>query len=60
MTLNASPQLAPVPISRTLQENQRVFRSEDLLHGAGEVVIRHRDQIYRLRLTSNDKLILVK
>ena len=60
MTLKSSPQPAPAPISSIFQENRRVFRSEDLLHGAGEIVIRHRDQTYRLRLTSNDKLILVK
>jgi hemin uptake protein HemP len=36
------------------------LRSEDLLRGAREVAILHRDETYRLRLTSNDKLILTK
>jgi hemin uptake protein HemP len=50
----------PRPASGAILETRRVYRSEDLLSGAGEVAIRHRGQIYRLRLTSNDKLILVK
>lgn len=36
------------------------LRSNDLLRGAREVVIRHGDQTYRLRHTRNDKLILTK
>jgi len=34
--------------------------SETLLKGQREVLIRHGDRIYRLRHTSNDKLILTK
>lgn len=36
------------------------IRSEDLLHGTREVVIRHGCECYRLRHTRNDKLILTK
>ncbi len=34
--------------------------SETLLKGGKELLIRHHGQIYRLRLTRNDKLILHK
>lgn len=34
--------------------------SEQLLHGARELVIEHAGQEYHLRLTRNDKLILTK
>jgi hemin uptake protein HemP len=34
--------------------------SGTLLRGQREVVIRHGDQVYRLRHTRNDKLILTK
>ena len=34
--------------------------SADLLAGQREVLIRHGDEIYRLRHTRNDKLILTK
>lgn len=33
---------------------------EALLGGAREVIIQHRGEDYRLRLTSNDKLLLTK
>jgi hemin uptake protein HemP len=59
--MSAALTLAPPrPVSGTIMETRRVYRSEDLLSGDGEVVIKHRDQLYRLKLTSNDKLILVK
>ena len=34
--------------------------SARLLHGQREVLIRHGDEVYRLRHTRNDKLILTK
>jgi hemin uptake protein HemP len=34
--------------------------SSDLLQGARELLILHHGETYRLRLTSNDKLILTK
>ncbi|MCC7047974.1 MAG: hemin uptake protein HemP [Alphaproteobacteria bacterium] len=38
----------------------RVLESQELLAGQREVLIRHGDDVYRLRLTSNNKLILMK
>lgn len=35
-------------------------RSTDLLRGSRELLIQHHGDTYRLRLTSNDKLILTK
>lgn len=64
-TLTASPILD----TRSLRERLSLPatpRSEDLLHsdallkGQREVLIRHGDRVYRLRHTSNDKLILTK
>ena len=37
-----------------------VLRSEDLLDGQREILIVHSDDVYRLRLTRNGKLILTK
>ncbi len=37
-----------------------VVDSQQLLKGQREVLIRHGDRLYRLRHTSNDKLILTK
>ena len=39
---------------------EEVLESAALLKGQREVLIRHGDRIYRLRHTSNDKLILTK
>lgn len=36
------------------------LRSSDLLSGAREAIIEHGQDLYRLRLTSNGKLILTK
>lgn len=38
----------------------RRWRLEDLLGGARETVIEHEGQDYKLRITSNGKLILTK
>ena len=43
----------PVPPEETLS-------SESLLNGRREILISHGDRVYRLRHTSNDKLILTK
>ena len=43
----------PVPSEETLS-------SEHLLNGRREILISHGDRVYRLRHTSNDKLILTK
>jgi hemin uptake protein HemP len=41
-------------------EGLRTLSSQDLLAGQREVLIKHGSEIYRLRLTSNNKLILMK
>jgi hemin uptake protein HemP len=38
----------------------RMLDSADLLQGAREVQIRHDEKIYRLQVTRNGKLILIK
>lgn len=53
LTLNLA-QMAP----STAEEP--VFTSQSLLQGHREILIRHGDRVYRLRHTSNDKLILTK
>jgi len=39
---------------------QACIASTDLLRGSRELLIQHNGETYRLRLTSNDKLILTK
>lgn len=49
--------------SKTAKESMatvRIVSSEVLFAGAKELVIRHRGEDYRLRLTSQEKLILTK
>ena len=46
----------PTPAAR----DEDALDSDMLLKGQREVLIRHGDRIYRLRHTSNDKLILTK
>lgn len=55
----ARPQPAPAP-SASRPAPATAFDSRDLMRGTREVLIRHGDQVYRLRHTRNDKLILVK
>lgn len=59
--MNAMPHAAaferPSPSPRP---GRREVDSRALLEGARELVIRHGEQEYRLRLTQNDKLILTK
>jgi hemin uptake protein HemP len=39
---------------------EETLSSEHLLNGRREILISHGDRVYRLRHTSNDKLILTK
>lgn len=39
---------------------EKVMSSDEILAGRTEVIILHRGQAYRLRLTRQDKLILTK
>jgi hemin uptake protein HemP len=43
-----------------LSSSQITWTSEQLLRGSSEVVITHGGSKYRLQLTKNNKLILVK
>jgi len=60
----AVPRPEPYPQPATAgQPNRRPVReveSRDLLGDADELLIRHNDSVYRLRLTRQDKLILTK
>lgn len=44
----------------TVNHTFRVIRSEEILGGQTEILIRHGSDIYRLRLTRSGKLILTK
>lgn len=56
----------PVSMPRAFQPHASAspapgqFDSDSLLGGAREVLIRHGGEVYRLRHTRNDKLILTK
>jgi hemin uptake protein HemP len=47
-------------IAGSIEPSLRTINSADLLHGAREVLIQHDEKTYRLRVTRNGKLILVK
>jgi hemin uptake protein HemP len=53
-----APRTAMAPVHRS--SPPRRLTSTQLLDGATEVEIEHRGAMYRLRLTSLDKLILTK
>jgi hemin uptake protein HemP len=44
----------------TAAEDTRVLRSEELFAGARVVMIQHADELYRLMITRNNRLILQK
>ena len=57
------PLNAAVPHERVVSQPVRAeetLSSERLLNGRREILISHGDRVYRLRHTSNDKLILTK
>lgn len=43
-----------------LPSDRKVLRSEELFGNAREITIRHNGQEYRLQVTRNGKLILIK
>lgn len=60
---DSSPPAEPAegePDSRPRVQAPRRVRVETLLAGTREIIIEHRDDEYRLRLTSKGKLILTK
>ncbi|BDG70416.1 hemin uptake protein HemP [Roseomonas fluvialis] len=52
--------IEPLAEQQNITDTPVVLRSEDVFKGAREVVIQHAGEAYRLRLTSNGKLILTK
>ena len=50
----------PTPSDDAHESSPREYDSSELLQGEKEVLIRHAGEVYRLRLTRNDKLILQK
>lgn len=64
MSAETPPPKAPLtPASRTAMAaaaGQRSIDSTSLLGPGGEILIHHQQQVYRLRLTSQGKLILTK
>ncbi|RNF85969.1 hemin uptake protein HemP [Montanilutibacter psychrotolerans] len=57
--LQLKPRAERAPVSFPLDVNA-TFESTALLRGTREVLIRHGGEVYRLRHTRNDKLILTK
>lgn len=55
MSLKPSPE----PLSN-LDKTARRIKSEDLFEGRTEIIILHREEEYRLRITKSKKLILTK
>lgn len=58
--MSQEPPSTPEETPNTSQAAPREYDSTELLHGAKEVLIHHAGEVYRLRLTRNDKLILQK
>ncbi|MGH8075963.1 MAG: hemin uptake protein HemP [Lysobacter sp.] len=54
--LQLKPRAGHILVASTTSE----IASDDLLRGTRELLIRHGGEIYRLRHTRNDKLILTK
>lgn len=52
--------LDPVALPRESAVAPAAIRSDELLHGQREILIIHEQEVYRLRLTRNGKLILTK
>ncbi|MEO6519049.1 MAG: hemin uptake protein HemP [Pseudoxanthomonas sp.] len=50
----------PERVAKQPMQAERSLSSAVLLNGCREILISHGDRVYRLRHTSNDKLILTK
>ncbi|WP_019397441.1 hemin uptake protein HemP [Pseudoxanthomonas sp. GW2] len=55
-----SSSVRSTPDGASVSIDAEALSSEQLLRGRREILIRHGDRVYRLRHTSNDKLILTK
>lgn len=61
MTESATPAPASHPPATHESSNPAlVVSSSELFRGSQEIHIQHKDEIYRLRITRNGKLILTK
>ncbi len=58
LTPSSLPRVSVAPAAA--QGSDDALASDVLLRGRREILIRHGDKVYRLRHTSNDKLILTK
>jgi hemin uptake protein HemP len=58
LTRHLAPKTAP--LQAVMPSATPSVESRNLLQGANEVLIRHGNEVYRLRHTRNDKLILTK
>jgi len=56
----SSPEGAPSGAGAPAPRDCPILRSRDLFRSRREVLIVHRDEVYRLRITRADKLILTK
>lgn len=54
------PGLFPLLAAARAQPSKPRLKSEDLFRNGSELIIEHRGEEYRLKLTRNDKLILNK
>ena len=60
-TSQATPEGAlPDSVVPSSDQALRTISSAELFHGAREVLIQHQEKTYRLQVTRNGKLILVK
>jgi hemin uptake protein HemP len=59
-TLSLASPLFPLNRNSTATENKLRLRSSELFKSGSELIIEHRGEEYRLKLTRNDKLILNK
>ncbi len=60
-TLQTPPRShASAPVSLDVSPSSPRIDSHELMRGGREILIRHGEAIYRLRVTMSDKLILTK
>jgi hemin uptake protein HemP len=55
-----SPAAGPPTSSRQIVVTENSIASRELFNGTREIIITHGDDSYRLRLTAQNKLILIK
>lgn len=58
--MNQPPRAARAAESTTGAASPLVVDSATLMGGRRELIIRHGDEVYRLRITASNKLILTK